>query len=998
MSLTLSKILTKRAIEYPDNISILSNHTELTYAAFEEQSNQLAHFFISLGIQPGARICIAMSQTHQFVIAAAASVKAGAIYVPIDLSYPEERIRFIIEDTEPVLLVTTSDQSIHFNKINVHSMVLEDMMDNIKQHSKSSPSVLISPADPAYIMYTSGTTGTPKGVVIPHRAIVHLTLNPSFMNVTTSDVIAFLSSISFDSSTLEIWSALLNGAALAIPPAEKRTPQLVSQTVSSLNITIIFLTPALLNLMVEEHLHSLKNLKYIISGGDIISPTAAQQILQKLPNATLVNGYGPTENTIFTTTFQLPTYWSKNENIPIGQPVAGTGIQIVNDQGDPVSPGQIGELIVTGEGLALGYWRREQDTQDRFINRGGQTFYKTGDLVRGHEDDNLEFIGRIDNQVKIRGFRIELGEIEHILNNHPDIQSCIVKAAEVSTGDKRLIAYLVPWQKNKYSLSEIQHFSRKQLPSFMCPDHYIVLEAFPITHNGKIDRDRLQVKQFERPELGVQYMPPTDDLQEAVCKLWSDILHVNPIGIHDNFFDLGGNSILGAKMLIQLIGFLKQNSPTSSHHIPASLLYEHPTIYKLCTALRNKPAEFENNFISDAVLAADLKPERPFSARSFQQNKILLTGATGFLGAYLVRELIQTNPHIQIYCLVRARNEKHALQRIQVSMDKYQLWEEHYRDHIKAIAGELEIPHWGLPRIEYEQLAQEMDCIYHNGAKVNYVQSYTMHKETNVTGTQQILAFACRGRTKPVHFLSTIAVFGPAGQENDIETIYEHAELNQFSSLVQKDIGYSQSKWVAEQLVWEAKMRGVPVTVLRPGFIMGDTETGACNTEDYMAKLIKGCIQLKSFPDLPNQRKEFVPVNVVARAVIGICSNPDNFNRAYHLVPPYKRSLELNRFFEKVKLELGYDLEKKSYSNWLAALIKDSDHTNNTLVPFLPMLAENVEQDKSIWELYENMPKYDSSHTQNALASLGIHFPEINTSLMKLYFNFMKNVGYLEKC
>ncbi|WP_426334859.1 amino acid adenylation domain-containing protein [Paenibacillus silvae] len=995
MNLNLCELLTTRAIETPDNISIISNETKLTYAELEDQSNQLAHFFIASGIQRGARICIAMPQSQQYIIAVTASIKAGGIYIPIDLNYPEERIRFMIEDTEPAFLIISSDQQDHFNAHYVQSIVFEDIIHNISHYPKLRPSVSIYSSDPAYIMYTSGTTGTPKGVVIPHRAIVHLALQPSFMDVTTSDVIAFLSSISFDSSTLEIWSALLNGATLAIPSPEKRTPQLVSQTVSDLNVTIMFLTPALLNLMVEDTLFTLTNLKYLVSGGDIMSPATAQQILQHLPNCILINGYGPTENTIFTTTFQLPTSWDQHNNIPIGRPVKGTYIEIVNDQGDLVPQGQIGELIASGDGLALGYWKREQITKERFINREGKTFYKTGDLVRLLEDGNLEFIGRKDNQVKIRGFRIELGEIEHILSKHPDIQSCIVKVAEVAAGDKRIIAYLVPWHKNKISLSEVQHFSRDQLPSFMCPDHYLVLEAFPMTHNGKIDRNQLQVNQFKRPELNVQYISPKDELQETVCKLWSDLLRVAPIGIEDNFFDLGGNSILAAKMLIQLRRLLQKSSSASLHHLPASLLYEYPTVCALCNALQHQSTLSENNFMSDIILDARIQSTSPFSAQAFQQNNVLLTGATGFLGAYLVREFIRTNPNIKLYCLVRARDQRHALQRIQVSMDKYRLWENRYRHNIVAIAGALEKPTWGLPREKFDQLAQVIDCIYHNGAMVNYVQSYTMHKETNVTGTQHILAFACAGRTKPVHFLSTIAVFGPAGYANNIEVISEDASLDQFSSLVQKDIGYSQSKWVAEQLVWEAKMRGIPVTVLRPGFIMGDSKTGASNTEDYMGKLIKGCIELGSYPDLPNQRKEFVPVDYVARAVIGICSNPDNLNRAYHLVPPYQRSLELNRFFEKVQLELGYELEKLSYSNWLTALIKESEYRNNALIPFLPMLAENVEQGKSIWELYENMPEYDSSNTQRALVSSGVSFPEMDTNLMKRYFNYMIEIGFL---
>ncbi len=997
-SLSLSDLFTRRVTEHPLHISLVCESVSITYAGLEERSNQLAHYLLQSGAQRGDRIGLALNHSPHLIVSILAIIKTGALYVPIDMNYPQERIRFMIEDAQISLLLTRSDHERMFEDLAPSIIDLDDVHYSIDQQPVTKPSIAVQASDAAYMMYTSGTTGTPKGVVISHQSVAHLTYHPSFLPIHPSDTVACLSSISFDSSTLEIWSALLNGATLAIPAPEKLTPDLVVRTISTFQVSVLFLTPGLFNLMVEEHLASLRTVRYILSGGDVMSPAIAHAALQQLPNTTLINGYGPTENTIFTTTFQLPGSWDKNTPIPIGTPVDGTVIDIINEHGESVPIGQAGELIAGGDGLCLGYWQRDDLNHSRFIEKGGTRYFKTGDLVRQQQGGCIEFIGRADDQVKIRGFRIELGEIEHVLLEHPGVTACVVTATKVAPGDKRLVAYIIPAYREGWKAGEIQRYARQKLPEFMCPAHYVIKEALPLTHNGKIDRHQLRATSFERPELHTRYESPANALERALCELWSDRLRIRPIGRHDNFFDLGGNSMLAAKVLIQTEHVLQAHHPSYSHsQLPASTLYDYPTIHDLCRMLEQEPAERHSEFSSDVHLNAQIQPSHSFSPASFVQHAVLLTGATGFLGAYLIKELIALHPGIQIYCIVRARDEHHALQRIVVNMEKYHLWEERYLDHIKAIAGHLEQAQFGLPAEQYQQLTDFIDAIYHNGAMVNYVQSYTMHKNSNVRGTENILELACTGRLKPVHFLSTISVFGPAGYDRQINCIYEEARLESFHTYVQMDMGYSQSKWVAEQLVWEAERRGLPVTVFRPGFIMGDSQSGISNTEDYMGRLIKGCIQLHAFADLPNQRKEFVPVDFVSKAIAYICKEPTNFGKAYHLVPPHHRTMDLNDFFEMITTELGYDMDKQPYHVWVNALVKESQDSSNALTPFLPMLTEKIEQEKSIWELYENMPAYDSSNTRNALATTGMTCPDMDTELLRRYFSYMTRIGFLDQ-
>jgi len=999
-SLSMTDLFSKRVMETPEHRALISESQSISYAELESRSNQLAHYLIRLGVSPGEPVGLAMNHSPGLVISMLAILKTGAFYVPIDMHYPEERIRFILADARIRLLLTQSESDVYVRHLFAQSINIDEAAPIIHQQPFFRPQNDIEPSGPAYMMYTSGTTGTPKGVLIPHRAVAHLTFQPSFLSLQSSDIVAFLSSISFDSSTLEIWSALLNGLTLAVPARARLSPDVVANTISTLQVSIIFLTPGLFNLMVEEHLQCLASVRYIISGGDVMSPAIAHRALRHLPNTKIINGYGPTENTIFTTTYQLPNAWDKNNTIPIGEPVAGTFLDIINKNGDSVAAGQAGELIVGGDGLCQGYWQRDDLNKSRFIEKGGKLYFRTGDVVRKRQDGQIEFIGRADKQVKIRGFRIELGEIENVLLQHSDIKAAIVTAAEVTAGDKRLIAYLIPEPQKELRLSDIRTFISQRLPEFMTPAHYIVREAFPLTHNGKIDRDKLHALCFERPDLGVDYIEPSQPLEEALCHLWSELLRTKPVGTRDHFFEMGGNSVLAAKAVVQMQPLLQKHLPSyAPNRFPSTALYEHPTIQSLMQLLEQGPAEVRGEFAADVSLDDGIRPSQAFQPDSFAQRAVLLTGSTGFLGAYLIKELISAyeDEDIQIYCMVRARDEQHALQRIQSNMEKYSLWEERYLDYIRAFAGQLELPRFGLSSGQFRKLAYNIDAIYHNGAKVNYVQSYALHKETNVTGTENILAFACEGRPKPVHFLSTIAVFGPAGYDSKTKCVYEDADLDSFFMSVQKDMGYSQSKWVAERLVWEASRRGVPVTVFRPGFIMGDSQTGINNTEDYMARLIKGCVQLRAFADLPHQRKEFVPVDFVSRSIVAIGRTPASFGKAYHLVPPHQQSMDLCDFFQKINDELGYPMEKLPYKEWVDAVVQASEHTGHALTPFLPLLTENVEQGKTVWELYENMPVFDSSNTQNALFGTGIACPDMDKGLLTRYFAYMTGSGFLEK-
>jgi len=876
--------------------------------------------------------------------------------------------------------------------ININNILLDKEFSKINLEQEIHPNIKISSMDNAYMMYTSGSTGIPKGVMIPHQGVVRLVKDTNYIQIDEGQTVAFCAPTSFDASTFEIWGALLNGARLVICPPGKITPESVGSLVQKYNVTILYLTSGLFNLMVEERINDLQNLRYLISGGDVMSPHSAKKAVKTLQNTCLLNGYGPTENTVFTTVFEVPYNWDFDKSIPIGRAINGTNVYIMDKELSVVRDGQIGELVVDGLGVAKGYWNQADLTKEKFITINNRILYKTGDLGRKLPNGNIEYLGRIDSQVKIRGFRIELGEIENVILKDSNVKTCSTVVREDIPGGKRVVAYIVPIEHSNFGVAKLKEFLKQKLPEYMLPSNYVIMESLPLDSNGKVDKNALPTTIFDRYDLGITYQAPRTKNEKKLANVWRKLLHIKEVGTNDDFFDMGGNSILAAQATIRMQEILKIN-------LPMGILYERPTISKLCQFI-NQTVDEKNtqtlDLASEIQLDKEITPLTEFQPGMYKQDKIFLTGSTGFLGAFLIKELVEYNPHVEIYCLVRSANNKEGLHRIKQNMEKYAIWNEAYLANIFPVVGYLDKPLLGLSSNSFYQLANKIDVIYHTGAKVNYVQTYDLHKNANVIGTKTILKLACTSNIKPVHHLSTISVFGPIGYFTDIKVLKEDSNLDMAEYPLYNDMGYAQSKWVAEKIMWEAKERGFPITVLRPGFIMGDSITGVNNTEDYVARLIKGCIQLGTYGDLPKQRKEFIPVDFITKAIRKICSNPFNFGKAYHLVPPYQQSVDLVDFFEKINDQFGYNIKKIPYKEWVNQLILSSkNNSDNALIPFLPLLSEKIYKDKTVWELYENMPTCDSSNTQQALIESKLTCPKMDNTLLGTYFNYMIEIGFI---
>ncbi|WP_295621674.1 non-ribosomal peptide synthetase [Chamaesiphon sp. GL140_3_metabinner_50] len=537
-------------------IALAYQQQQLTYSQLNHQANQLAHHLLSQGIQPEDLVAIALERSPDSIITILAILKAGGTYLPLDLSQPASRIAFILDNARVWRLVTSTTLLERLPASTARTIVIDRDADTIATHPTTNPQLDLQADNLAYVMYTSGSTGQPKGVCIPHRGVVRLVKNTHYVDFSSQQVWLQLAPLAFDASTFEIWGSLLNGAKLVLFPGDKPSLAQLGQIVGNEQITTLWLTAGLFHLMVDERLMDLQPLKQLIAGGDVLSVPQVRQVLTRLPDCQLINGYGPTENTTFTCCYQIGSDdLEQLSSIPIGRPIANTQVYILDADLQPVPIGVEGELHIGGDGLARGYLNRPDLDAVKFIAHPIATvgrLYKTGDRARYLPNGNIEFLGRIDNQVKIRGFRIELGEVETTLATHPSVREVKVIVREDRPGDKRLVAYIIAHPQAQISDRDLRTFLLARLPDYLIPSAFVPIDIFPLTPNGKVDLRALPIPTADLHVDTNTFVAPRNDLERQLVQIWERVLDVRPIGVTDNFFELGGHSMIAVRLFNEI--------------------------------------------------------------------------------------------------------------------------------------------------------------------------------------------------------------------------------------------------------------------------------------------------------------------------------------------------------------------------------------------------------------------------------------------------------------
>jgi amino acid adenylation domain-containing protein len=584
---TLSGLFSQHVASRGQAVALVRGDVQLSYGELARRALSVAGSLLEWGVEPGGLVGLYTERSVEMVISKLGILLAGQGYVPLDPTFPAERLRWLIEDADLKVVmthhgVTPALPAAALREGEVELLEFESLVGAAPQPWPENA----SGRDIAYVMYTSGSTGRPKGVMVPQRAVVRLVRGtPSFADFSPREVFLHLSPVSFDAAPFEIWGPLLNGGRLVLLPAGLPALDVLGSYLARYRISFQVLTTGLFHLMVDERLEDLAVLGQLVVGGDIISPERAQKVLE-LPSAPrLINAYGPTENATMTTFHRVENSGEVRVPTPIGRPVGNTEVWIADRQLRPVPLGAFGELLTSGVGLARGYQGRPALTSERFVphpcaQRAGDRVYRTGDLARLLADGSVEFAGRFDHQVKLRGFRIEPGEIEAALVRQKSVAAAFVMVHE-DAGLERLVAYVVGTDGAAPLPEVLQAALAEELPAHLVPSIFMALDALPLTANGKLDREALPDPEAQ---LAVDsFVAPRDQMERNLALIWKDLLDVKEVGIHDDFFALGGHSLLGIQLMSRLQRVL-------GHELPVAALFKAPTVAGLASILRGEGA------------------------------------------------------------------------------------------------------------------------------------------------------------------------------------------------------------------------------------------------------------------------------------------------------------------------------------------------------------------------------------------------------------------------
>jgi amino acid adenylation domain-containing protein len=580
----IHEIFEQQVQKRPDAVAMVFEKKLLSYDALNRRANQIARRLQKLGVIRDVPVGVWMQRSPEMVIALLAILKSGGAYVPLDPSYPAERLAMMMEDTQMAIILTDERVDREGLRARHAPQLLVVDSNTFADEDEGNLESKAGPDDLAYIMYTSGSTGTPKGAAIPHRAVVRLVKETNYASFAPNETFLQLAPISFDASTFEIWGPLLNGGKLAVMSPVLPALEEIGSAIRDYGVTTLWLTAGLFNTMVDERLDDLRPLRQLLAGGDVLSVSHVGKALAALKNTRLINGYGPTESTTFACCYTIETTAPLENSIPIGKPIANTTAYILDANLQPVPIGTCGELFIGGDGLARGYWRQDELTAEKFVSDPfrrdpGARLYKTGDLARWRRDGVIEFLGRADNQIKLRGFRIEPAEIEFALEQQPGVRDSVVVAQEDASGEKHLVAYVVGSSSEDRLLAAL----RKSLPDYMVPSAIVALSSLPRTANGKVDRNALP-----RPDLSGKlrrgdFVAPRTTLEKKLADTWAAVLGVERVGATDNFFDLGGHSLAGLRVVNQL-------SVALGEHLSPTIFFEAPTLTGMGEFLQEKHA------------------------------------------------------------------------------------------------------------------------------------------------------------------------------------------------------------------------------------------------------------------------------------------------------------------------------------------------------------------------------------------------------------------------
>ncbi|MBT2365776.1 amino acid adenylation domain-containing protein [Streptomyces sp. ISL-10] len=1000
---TVPELVRERARREPSALAVLSDEGQLSYTELTDRADRLAHQLRESGVDAESVVTVCLDRVPDLVVALLGVLSSGGAFLPLDPATPRQRMVGLVAETGSRLIVSSREHAPKFAGCEAR-IIDAGEPDRKAPVEAPRPARGPRPDDLAYVIYTSGSTGPPKGVMITHRSLAHsLTSVARAYELAPGDRVLHAAALGFDTSVEQIFATLISGATLVLAGTQPWAPTDLLRRLPEYGITVADLTPAYWQRIVSiaDRGEILASLRLVIVGGEIVTAKDCRAILRRIPGARLVNAYGLTETTITSTLCDL------NEEVlaapdtavaPVGRPLEGNHVHVVDAELRPVPPGGRGEIYIGGPGLARGIWRQPALTAQQFLpdphgSGPGDRMYRTGDLGRRRSDGNLEVLGRVDDQMKIRGFRVDPAEIEAALVSHPEIGQAMVMGRTRDNGERDLVAYYTPAAPttgNGAALrSRLRSALAELLPGYMIPGAFHEVDRLPVTPSGKLDRRAVPEPRAAATTAGADDRP----VLHGMAQLWGQIFDVDYVRPHDDFFELGGNSLLAMEMLARtriIFGI----GVTQIRDLTRSLLLC-PTLAAFAESVRRARAGTLAHPNGGSVdFAAETDRHLPAIGHDAptpdprHPGDVLLTGATGFCGAHMIEELLRRTTG-RIFCLVRASDDRHGMERIRASHQRYVL-SDLSSERVQPVVGDLGKPGLGLSPGRFEELGSTIDAVYHFGGQVNFIYPYHELRAANVDGTYEIIRLAAR-RAVPVHFASSMAVlagFGPAG----VREVTESTPLR-FAEYL--SVGYVETKWVAEALLKKASDAGLPVAVYRLMDITGNSGTGVMNTGSEMCALIGFIARTGLCPDV-RLLLDFLSADCLARALGHISTRRPARGEVYHLTNP--RSALLGSLAERMRLR-GYPVQEIPYADWIAALVKyAAGHPTDPITPFVPLFVDRCHRaDITVSEMYFQgvFPNFTRTNAVRALMDAGIDVPPVDAEMMDRHIDFLQRTGYV---
>ncbi|MFM9276574.1 non-ribosomal peptide synthetase family protein [Paenibacillus jiagnxiensis] len=1003
--MTIHGMFEQAAALYPERTAVSSIHGQLTYRELNEKANRMARLLLEGGLSKGEFVTIFMERSLELIVSLLGILKAGGVYVPVDPEHPEDRNRYILSDTGSSFILTKNEYKEQASLLcaeveTVKEIIPMDSGMTDAYEGAGNVDIEVRPDDLAYIIYTSGSTGRPKGALIAHEGVVNLgeTVRTD-CRIGPEDVLTQFATYSFDASVWDTVGALFYGAHLyLLSPEERVSVEEFAAAIERTGTTIITILPTvffnqLSAYLSDEGYRKLSGVKLITVAGEALYGEQVRAFQRKFRDAIeIVNVYGPTECTVCTTTHTIRGLIPDDlTNIPIGRPIHNYKVYIVNEENQLCPVNVPGEVYISTVGLAKGYLNQPEKTAEAFIANpfGEGQIYKSGDIAKLLPNGTIEYVGRRDSQIKIRGHRIEIGEIEDSFAKIPNVQNVAVIHKKDTEDQNMLVGYFTTKDGSLLPAPDVKRLLGTKLPSYFIPKWIVQLETMPTSPTGKIDRKSL--KNYDHrvvTQSDAGFKPPATDIERRVAESWQEVLKVEQVGRYDDFFSIGGDSLA----IIHVLVLLKPHYPD----LKINDFFQHRTVEALSShigQLMEKPQTAERAVVLTGP-AISLEEHPPITQQEgkaeigFQDpNAVLLTGATGYLGAYLLHELLVQSKAI-VYCLVRPGIIP-GLTRIQSHMEYFfgPSVHELIKDRVIAVDGDLEHENLGITHEMRFKLAGVLDMIVHSAADVRHFGDEGQFAKTNIAGTLSLIEFA-RGCVNPVrfHHISTMGIPEDLALSGQWEKVVSEQTL---APGLKVENLYTNSKLEAEKALMAAAQQGLHVSIYRAGNLSSHSESGLFQKNidsNSFYRMLKAMLLLGKAPKV-QWEVDFTPIDYAGKSIVALALRPGSLGKVFHICNP--QTISYNSWIHLIR-EYGYEIElmeQEAYRAWL----------------FDPAAPKNTEGVKLAIAQLEGDGAKDSRYrygcklTYEALQGTGITCAPPDSLFMKRMIEHAIKVGYLPR-